>query len=83
MSLQPLAPIPSKHRSRPRARLPPPEEAVAAEAAAFPSPDPESEVPFGTSLFSVGILLLPACALGLRRFFRRRERAVPVRHPLC
>jgi len=31
-----------------------------------------SEVPFGTSLFSVGILLLPACALGFRRFFRRR-----------
>jgi hypothetical protein len=39
--------------------------------------------PFGTSLFSVGILLLPACALGLRRYFRRRERTVPVRHPLC
>jgi len=41
------------------------------------------EVPFGTSLFSVGILLLPACALGLRRFFRRRERTVPIRHLLC
>ena len=41
------------------------------------------ETPFGTPLFSVGILLLPACALGLRRFFRRRERTVPVRHPLC
>jgi hypothetical protein len=41
------------------------------------------EVPFGTSLFSVGILLLPACALGLRRFFRRQERTVPIRHPLC
>ncbi|MDD5762320.1 MAG: fibronectin type III domain-containing protein, partial [bacterium] len=27
------------------------------------------EAPFGTSLFSVGILLLPACAIGLRRFF--------------
>ncbi|MDP2657554.1 MAG: hypothetical protein Q8O78_03955, partial [Candidatus Deferrimicrobium sp.] len=41
------------------------------------------EVPFGTALFSVGILLLPTCALGLRRFFRRRERTVPIRHPLC
>jgi len=41
------------------------------------------EVPFGASLFSFGILLLPACALGLRRYFRRRERAVPIRHPLC
>ena len=41
------------------------------------------EVPFGTSLFSVGILLLPACALGLRRFFRRREGTVPIRHPVC
>jgi subtilisin family serine protease len=41
------------------------------------------EAPFGTSLFSVGILLLPACAIGLRRFLRRRERAVPIRHPLC
>lgn len=36
-----------------------------------------------TSLFSVGILLLPACALGGRRFFLRRERTGPVRHPLC
>jgi hypothetical protein len=41
------------------------------------------EIPFGTSLFSVGILLLPASALGLRRVFRRREETVPVRHPLC
>jgi len=41
------------------------------------------EEPFGASLFSVGILLLPACALGLRRFFLRRERTVPIRHPLC
>jgi len=41
------------------------------------------EAPFGTSLFSLGILLLPSCALGLRRFFRRRERTVPVRHPPC
>ncbi|MHB8784442.1 MAG: fibronectin type III domain-containing protein, partial [Desulfobacteria bacterium] len=38
---------------------------------------------FGSSLFSAGILLLPACALGLRRFFRRRERTVPIRHLLC
>jgi hypothetical protein len=41
------------------------------------------EVSFGTSLFSVGILLLPACALGLRRFFRRQEGTVPIRHPVC
>ncbi|MDA8178519.1 MAG: fibronectin type III domain-containing protein [Deltaproteobacteria bacterium] len=41
------------------------------------------EVPIASSLFSVGILLLPACALGLRRFFRRQERTVPIRHPLC
>jgi hypothetical protein len=41
------------------------------------------EVPFGSSLISAGILLLPACALGLRRFIRRRERTVPIRHPLC
>lgn len=38
---------------------------------------------FGSSLFSAVILLLPACALGIRRFFRRRQRAVPIRHPLC
>ncbi|MGB7631746.1 MAG: fibronectin type III domain-containing protein [Candidatus Deferrimicrobium sp.] len=44
---------------------------------------PGGEVPFVTSLFSVGILLLPAFALGLRRFSRRRERTVPIRHPLC
>jgi hypothetical protein len=31
------------------------------------------EAPFGASLFAVGILLLPAGALGLRRFFRRRN----------
>jgi hypothetical protein len=41
------------------------------------------QAPFGASLFSVGILLLPACALGLRRFSRRQERTVPIRHPLC
>jgi hypothetical protein len=41
------------------------------------------EVPFGASLFSFGILLLPACALGLRRFCRRQDRTVPIRHPLC
>jgi hypothetical protein len=41
------------------------------------------EAPFGTALFSAGILLLPACALGLRRFFRRQERTAPIRHPLC
>jgi hypothetical protein len=41
------------------------------------------EMPSGTSLFSIGILLLPACALGLRRFSRRRERTVSNRHPLC
>jgi hypothetical protein len=36
-----------------------------------------------TSLVSIGILLLPACALGLRRFSRRWEQPVPNRHPLC
>ena len=41
------------------------------------------EPPDTASLASVGILLLPACALGLRRFSRRRERTVPIRHPLC
>ena len=41
------------------------------------------EDPFVTSLFSVGILLLPACALGGRRFFLRPERTGPARHPLC
>ena len=41
------------------------------------------EVSFGTSLFSIGILLLPACALGMRRFIRRQERTNPIRHPLC
>jgi hypothetical protein len=41
------------------------------------------EVPSGTSLFSVGILLLPACALALRRVFRRRQETVPIRHPPC
>jgi hypothetical protein len=38
---------------------------------------------FGSSLFSAVILLLPACAPGIRRFFRRRQRAVSIRHPLC
>jgi hypothetical protein len=38
---------------------------------------------FGASLLSVGILLLPACALGLRRFYRRQERTDTIRHPLC
>jgi len=41
------------------------------------------ESPGITSLVSVGILLLPACALGLRRYCRRRERTAPIRHPLC
>jgi len=35
------------------------------------------------SLVSVGFLLLPAGTLGLRRFFRRQGRTVPIRHPLC
>lgn len=39
--------------------------------------------PHTASLVSVGILLLPACALGLRRVFRRQVRNVPIRHPLC
>jgi hypothetical protein len=42
-----------------------------------------SDPPSGASLFSLGILLLPAFALGLRRFLRRQERTVPIRHPLC
>lgn len=37
----------------------------------------------GSSLFSFVLLLLPACALGVRRFSVRKERTVPVRHPLC
>jgi hypothetical protein len=41
------------------------------------------EASFVTPLFSAGILLLPAFALGWRRFSRRRERTVPIRHPLC
>ena len=41
------------------------------------------EPPYAASFFSVGILLLPAFALGLRRYFRRQGRAVPFRHPLC
>ena len=44
---------------------------------------PGSEQPYAAALFSVGILLLPACALGLRRVFRRRKETVPIRHPLC
>jgi hypothetical protein len=36
-----------------------------------------------TSLVSVGILLLSACTLGLRRFFTRRSRPAPFRHPVC
>jgi hypothetical protein len=38
---------------------------------------------FGASLLSVGVLLLPSFALWIRRFFRRRERSVSIRHPLC
>jgi hypothetical protein len=41
------------------------------------------EASFGTSLVSAGILLLPAFALGWRRFSRRRVRTAPIRHPLC
>jgi len=41
------------------------------------------EEPFVASLFSGVILLSPVFALGLRRFFRRRERSVSIRHPLC
>jgi hypothetical protein len=44
---------------------------------------PGSEPSSFASLFSVGILLLPACAIGLRRYFRRQGRTVPIRHPLC
>ncbi|MBW6503390.1 fibronectin type III domain-containing protein [bacterium] len=41
------------------------------------------DVPFGAALSSVGILLLPALALGLRRFSRQRKHPAPIRHPLC
>jgi len=37
----------------------------------------------GTSLFSFGLLVLPAYALWLRRFFRRQERIRRIRHPFC
>jgi hypothetical protein len=47
-------------------------------------PRPGGESPGTVPLVSVVILLLPACALGLRRLFlRRREGTVPIRHPLC
>ena len=46
-------------------------------------PSSGGELPFGASFFSVGILLLPALALGLRRFSRQRKRPVPIRHHLC
>ncbi len=36
-----------------------------------------------TSLVSFGILLLPALVVGLRRFFLRRSRPSPFRHPVC
>jgi hypothetical protein len=42
-----------------------------------------AEASLGTSLFCAGILLLPACALGLRRIFLRRNRTSTIRHPLC
>jgi len=41
------------------------------------------EMSSAASLLSVGILILPACALGIRRFFRRPERTDPIRHPIC
>jgi len=41
------------------------------------------DVPPGTSLFSFGLLVLPAYALWLRRFFRRQERIRRIRHPFC
>jgi hypothetical protein len=42
-----------------------------------------AEAPFATSLFSAAILLLPACALGLRRFSLRFARKLGFRHPAC
>jgi hypothetical protein len=42
-----------------------------------------AEAPFTTSLFSAAILLLPACALGLRRFSLRFARKPAFRHPAC
>jgi hypothetical protein len=41
------------------------------------------ETPFAASLVSIGILLLPAAALGLRRFSRRFARKRTFRHPAC
>jgi serine protease len=41
------------------------------------------EPPIVTSLVSFGFLLLPAGAIRLRRFCRRRERIEPIRHYLC
>lgn len=41
------------------------------------------EPPFAASLVSIGILLLPAVALGLRRFSRRFARKHTFRHPAC
>jgi len=41
------------------------------------------EPPFTASLVSIGILLLPAAALGLRRFSRRFARKHAFRHPAC
>ena len=42
-----------------------------------------AEAPFATSLFSAAILLLPACAPGLRRFSLRFARKPGFRHPAC
>jgi hypothetical protein len=42
-----------------------------------------AEAPFATSLFTAAILLLPACALGLRRFSLRFARKLAFRHPAC
>ena len=42
-----------------------------------------AEASFATSLFSAAILLLPACALGLRRISLRFARKPAFRHPAC
>jgi hypothetical protein len=65
------------------AQPPPPSSGGGGGGGCHSVPRSGGEEPFCTLLFSVGILLLPACALGLRRFSRRREGTVPIRHPLC
>ena len=48
-----------------------------------PLPDPAGRHRTPHRCLSVGILLLPAFALGLRRFILRRKRTASIRPPLC